>query len=144
MSNTKHLVHAAIGAVSILVIGGVLGVLLDRVALAHSSASEPEHPTATLALDARHEEFLQELQDDLGLTAEQAKQVHEILSRHQGAVNEAWSAVHTILEAAIDSVTSEIEAVLEPAQRRQLHEWLLERHGRAVSHEMSEGLERRR
>lgn len=142
MSNTKHLIHAAIGAVSILVIGVVLGVLLDRVALLHSSTSELEHLTPALALDTRHQEFLKDLQDDLQLTAEQATRVHEILSRHQNSVNEAWSAVHRVLEATIDSVTVEIEAVLAPEQRRRLHEWLLERHGRTVSRELRQGLER--
>ncbi len=143
MNNARHLIHAAIGAASILVIGIVLGVLLDRVVL-HRSASALDLPSAALALDASHEQFLQELHDDLGLTAKQASQVQEILSRHQGAVNEAWSAVHSLLEAAIDSVTEEIEAVLEPGQRERLHGWLLERHGESVSHEMGEGLERPR
>jgi len=143
MSNAKHLIHAAIGAASILVIGIVLGVLLDRVVL-HRSASAIDYPSAALALDASHEQFLQELHDDLGLTAKQASQVQEILSRHQGAVNEAWSAVHSLLEAAIDSVTQEIEAVLEPGQRERLRAWLLEQHGEPVSHEMGEGLERLR
>ena len=144
MSNTKHLIHATIGAVSILAIGVVLGVLLDRVALLHSSTADLDHPSPAVTLDARHQDFLRGLQSDLGLTAEQATQVHEILSRHQKSVNHAWSEVHKILDAAIDSVTVEIEAVLGPAQRMQLHEWLLERHGQAVSHEMGEGLERRR
>jgi hypothetical protein len=137
------LIHAAIGAASILVIGVVLGVLLDRVVL-HPTASASDYPSADVALDARHEDFLRELRADLGLTAKQAGQVHEILSRHQGAVNEAWSAVHSLLEAAIDSVTEEIEAVLKPGQRERLHAWLLERHGESVSHEMGEGLERLR
>jgi hypothetical protein len=138
MSNAKHLTHAAIGAVSILVIGVVLGVLLDRVAL-HPRTSAADHPSAALALDASHEGFLQALSDDLGLTAEQAIQVHEILSRHQAAVNDAWSAVHPLLEAAIDSVTKEIEAILEPGQRERLHVWLMERHGAPVSQGVGEG-----
>jgi len=138
MNNARHLIHAAIGAASILVIGIVLGVLLDRVVF-HRSASALDHPSAALALDASHEQFLQELHDDLGLTAKQASQVQEILSRHQGAVNDAWSAVHSLLEAAIDSVTEEIEAVLEPGQRERLHGWLLERHGASVSHGVAEG-----
>ena len=138
MSNAKHLIHTAIGAVSILVIGVVLGVLLDRVVL-HPSASAADHPSATLALDASHEGIIRELSADLGLTAEQASKVHEILSRHQAAVNDAWSAVHPLLEAAIDSVTEEIAAVLEPEQRNRLHVWLLERHGESVARGVGEG-----
>jgi len=58
--------------------------------------------------------------------------VHEILVRHQAAVDEAWSLVHSRLESAIDSVTAEIEAALEPGQRDRLSEWLSERHGESA------------
>jgi hypothetical protein len=137
MRNAKHLIHAAIGAVSILVIGVVFGVLLDRIVL-HPGAPASHYPPAALDLDASHEGFLRELRTDVGLSSEQAGRVREILSRHQGAVNEAWSSVHSRLEAAIDSVTREIEAILEPGQREKLHGWLMERHGESVTHRLRE------
>ena len=65
--------------------------------------------------------------------------MREILNRHQAAVNDAWSAVHTRLEAAIDSVHAEIAEVLDSEQQAQLHEWLLARHGISASHPISEG-----
>ena len=133
MSNAKHLAHAVLGAISILALGVVLGVFLDRVVF-HPSDLAANTSSAAMALDASHESFLQGLSADLGLTAEQAGQVREIMSRHQAAVNDAWSAVHSRLEAAIDSVTAEIEAILDPGQREGLHDWLVERHGESAGH----------
>ncbi len=138
MSHAKHVAHAALGAISILAIGVVLGVLLDRVIL-NPSVLSADTESAALALDATHEDFLRQMRADLGLTNPQASQIHEILSRHQAAVNEAWSAVHSRLDAAIDSVTAEIEAILDSTQRVGLHEWLMERHGVRDAHTVSEG-----
>ncbi len=138
MSNAKHVAHAALGAVSILAIGMVLGVFLDRV-IAHPNEPAAHSPTSETALDASHESFLSELQSDLGLTEEQAGRVQEILTRHQAAVNDAWTAVHSRLDAAIDSVTVEIEALLDSEQRAGLHEWLMERHGVREAHTVGEG-----
>lgn len=127
MSHAKHLVHAAIGAASILAIGVVVGVALDRVVLLHGD-SAPHGAIPTDTLDAGHSDLLRELGTELGMTDAQASQVHEILTRHQEAVDEAWAAVHSRLASAIDSVTAEIEAILEPEQRDRLFEWLRERH----------------
>ena len=138
MSKAKHVAHAVLGAVSILAIGVVLGVLVDRV-IFNPSALAADVPSASMTLDASHEGFLRGLRDDLGLTEEQASRVHEIMSRHQAAVNDAWSAVHARLDAAIDSVTAEIEAILDPGQRVGLHEWLMERHGVRDAHTIGEG-----
>jgi len=138
MSNAKHVAHAVLGAVSILAIGVVLGIWLDRVVL-HPSALAADTSSAALSLQASHEGFLQGLRTDLGLTEEQAGQIRQIMSRHQTAVNDAWSAVHSRLEAAIDSVTAEIEVILDPGQRAGLHEWLMERHGERDAHAVGEG-----
>lgn len=138
MSKTTHAAHAVLGAVSILAIGIVLGVLLDRVIL-NPSALAADVPSVEAEVEATHDGFLRELREDLGLTEEQATRVHEIMSRHQAAVNDAWSAVHARLDAAIDSVTAEIEAVLDPSQREGLHEWLIERHGVRDAHSTGEG-----
>lgn len=138
MSNAKHVAHAVLGAVSILAIGVVVGVWLDRVVL-HPNALAADTSSAALALDASHEGFLRELHADLGLTEEQAGRVQEILIRHQKAVNEAWLVVHSRLDATTDSVTAEIEAVLDSEQRVALHEWLMERHGVRAAHTVGEG-----
>ena len=111
---------------------------MDRV-IFNPSALAADVPSASMTLDASHEGFLRGLRDDLGLTEEQASRVHEIMSRHQAAVNDAWSAVHARLDAAIDSVTAEIEAILDPGQRVGLHEWLMERHGVRDAHTIGEG-----
>jgi hypothetical protein len=138
MSNKKHVIHAALGAVSLLVIGVVIGVHMDRTLFRAAAAVTDAHSQAS-ALDANHENFLQGLRSDLGLSETQASQIHEILSRHQAAVDESWSIVHARLESAIDSVTSEIEAILDSNQRVELHEWLMERHGLSDSHGADEG-----
>jgi len=136
MSNAKHIAHAALGAISIFAIGVVVGLLLDRAFLnpTELAADVP----AEMALDATHESFFQDMRADLGFTEMQARQVQQIFAKHQAAVNDAWSAVHTRLNAAIDSVTAEIEAVLEPDQREKLHEWLMERHGLRDAHGVGE------
>ena len=138
MSNAKHVAHAVLGAVSILAIGVVLGVLLDRVIL-HRVDPAVHSPTGAMALAASHGDFLRELQTDLGLTEEQAGRVQGVLTRHQAAVNDAWTAVHSRLDAAIDSVTAEIEVLLDPEQRAGLHAWLMERHGVTKTHTVGEG-----
>lgn len=128
MSRVRHFVHAGIAAVSILAIGVVLGVVLDRTVLL-SSGSEAHGATAAVGLDERHRTFHRELAEELGLSDTQAEQVREILIRHQAAVDQAWVAVHTQLESVIDSVTAEIEAILDPRQRDRLFEYLREQHG---------------
>ena len=138
MSNTKHVIHAILGATSIFVIGAVAGVVADRTILSHSVAATDLHAQRS-AVNTNHEVFLADLQHDVGLSEEQAAKVHEIMSRHQEAVNDAWSAVHSNLAAAIDSVTSEIEQILDSDQRDALHEWLMRRHGLSGSNRVGEG-----
>jgi|GEM_PF-2933889 len=128
MSNTRHLIHASIAAFSILAIGIVLGVVLDRTMLLQG-LSDPNAVTEEQQLDSRHQDFHSELAAELGLSGDQARTVHEILIRHQSAVDEAWVFVHTQLESVIDSVTNEIEAILDSAQRERLFEFIRERHG---------------
>jgi hypothetical protein len=138
MSQTKHAIHAVVAAVSILAIGVVSGVLLDRTVLSHAYAS-PHSSMSARSLDEQHRTFMRDLTADLGLTQTQAAQVHEVLARNQSAVDEAWSTVHTLIASTIDNVTAEIEAILDAEQRQELHEWLLERHGMSVTPGGGEG-----
>lgn len=137
MSNAKHVGHALLGAISILAIGVVAGVLIDRALLHPSELSAHTEPAATI--DATHDSFFHEMRADLGLNDQQARQVQEIFTRHQAAVNDAWSEVHTRLDAAIDSVTTEIEAILDQEQRADLHQWLVDKHGVSSGHGQGEG-----
>lgn len=138
MSQTKHAIHAAIAAVSILAIGVVLGILLDRTVLV-SAQTGHSVPASASGLDERHQTFLRDLAENLSLSEAQAGQVHEILARHQSAVDEAWYSVHILLQSTIDSVTAEIEGVLDADQRVGLHEWLMEQHGVSESRDAGEG-----
>jgi hypothetical protein len=115
-----------------------MGVALDRVVLSHGSQAVAQHSPDT-ALDTSQEGFQEDLQHDLGLSNAQAAQVFGILNRHQTAVNDAWHAVHSRLDAAIDSVHAEIAEVLDSEQQMQLHEWLLARHGISDARRVGEG-----
>ncbi len=114
--------RAILAAMSLLGIGGAVGVTLDRVWL--TRASETAHGP----VDAQTE-MLKALQAELALTPAQANEVSAILERHQGQVTHTWETVRPHLRAAMDSVGSEIEAVLAPEQRERFRTWIREQHG---------------
>lgn len=119
--------RALLAGFSILLLGAVVGVALDRTMLmpAHAAAARvPRH----------HEEVLAELRAELGLTAEQSARVQKIFAVHQGEITQAWSKVHADLQHAIQETTKEIETVLDSAQIERLHAWLAQRHGLDVGH----------
>ncbi len=133
MTDKRHILHALLGAFSILVMGVVAGVALDRVVLIprHAMSSPVGRPLAT-PMD--HEEVLAELVSELDLTDEQAGQVHGIFARHQPTVDRAWETARSALLAAIASATAEIDRILDADQRERMHEWLEVRHGGAAIH----------
>ena len=114
--------RAILAAFSLLVLGGVIGVTLDRVWL--TRAGETAHPP----IDARME-MIEALQAELSLTPAQANEVGAILERYQEQVTHTWETVRPNLRAAMDSVGSEIEAVLAPEQRERFRTWISEQHG---------------
>lgn len=133
MTDGRHILHALLGALSILIMGVVAGVALDRVVLIprHAMASSVARPLAT-PMD--HEEVLAELGVELGLTDDQARQVHAIFARHQPTVDRAWETARAALLEAIAGATAEIDLVLNADQRERMHEWLELRHGDAAIH----------
>jgi Spy/CpxP family protein refolding chaperone len=73
-------------------------------------------------------EMIEALQAELSLTPAQATEVSAILERYQGQVTHTWETVRPHLRAAMDSVGSEIEAVLAPEQRERFRTWIREQH----------------
>jgi Spy/CpxP family protein refolding chaperone len=109
--------RGVLGAVSLVVLGMVLGVAIDRHLL-----NEP-HASAAAAL---HEMTMSSAEERLDLTSDQRRQIDSIIAARRNSLRHAWQAVHSHLGAAVDSVHREIEAVLTPAQRSEFREWLRE------------------
>lgn len=110
--------RGVLGAVSLVVLGMVVGVALDR----HLLPNEP-HASAAAAL---HEMTMSSAEERLDLTPDQRRQIDSIIAARHNSLLDVWQAVHSHLGAAIDSLHQEIEAILTPAQRREFHEWLRE------------------
>jgi hypothetical protein len=110
-------------AAALLVAGAAGGVALERF-LHHRQ--DP------------HSRLLEEVQRDpigvmdreLNLRPGQREQVAAILSRRQGAIDAVWGDTHVRLRAAVDSVVSEIAAVLDTGQARRFRAFADEIHSR--------------
>ncbi|MCI0434809.1 MAG: hypothetical protein L0271_14380 [Gemmatimonadetes bacterium] len=125
--NERHSARALLGGFSVLVIGAVLGIAFDRVILLASPAEAQPPAAHTVAGD--HARALADLAEHLELSGSQRQHVHNVFMKHQDAINQAWLSMRQQLFAVVDSVTAEIEVVLDGAQKRRLHEWIAERHG---------------
>ncbi len=129
MRSTRNL-RAVLGGVSLLVIGAVLGVMVDRFMLLHTPV-EAGQPAALQAMATDHAEALADLARTLELSETQTAHVHEVFMRHQGTIDRAWLALRHHMQAVVDTATAEIEVVLDAAQRERLRAWIAERHGTA-------------
>ncbi len=114
--------RATLAAVSLIVLGGVLGVTLDRVWFLPASM-DSDGPVDAQA------EMVASLQTELGLTPTQAGEIAAILRRYQEHVTQSWEGMRPGLRAAMDSAGAEIEAVLAPEQRERFRTWIREQHG---------------
>jgi Spy/CpxP family protein refolding chaperone len=110
--------RGVLGAVSLVVLGMVLGVAIDR----HLLLNEP-HASAAAAL---HELTMSSAEERLDLTSDQRRQIDSIIAARHNSLRHAWQAVHSHLGAAVDSLHREIEVILTPAQRSEFREWLRE------------------
>lgn len=123
MTTKNPRLQAMLGAGALLLIGVVLGIGVDRTLLL------PRHGEARPAR-VDHGVVVVSLTRDLGLSQEQAEHVLEVLERHQTVVDATWADTHRALMAALDSVTNQIEAVLDSAQVERYHAWIDARHPR--------------
>jgi Spy/CpxP family protein refolding chaperone len=109
--------RAVLGALSLIVLGAVLGIALDR----HLHSSDGRGPTAAL-----HDMTMSSLDERLDLTAEQRRQIDSIVGARHNSLRNAWQMLHSQLGAAVDTVHAEVEDVLTPEQRIAFREWLRE------------------
>ena len=119
--------RALLAALSILVVGAVAGVTLDRTVLI------PAHADAAAAgvrrgVPRHHDEVLAELRIELGLSAEQFAQLQETFARHHAESQAAWAQTHANHRRTMQTVTTEFETILDSAQIERLHAWLAKRH----------------
>ncbi|MBW3553885.1 MAG: hypothetical protein KY466_10255 [Gemmatimonadetes bacterium] len=103
-----------LGALSLLVLGAVLGVAIDR----HLLPTHRPGPAAAL-----HEMTMASLEERLDLSADQRRQIDSIIAGRHATLRHAWQMIHAQLGAAVDSVHQEIEAILTPEQRLEFREW---------------------
>ena len=104
-----------------MVIGGALTLHFrwPRLLLArHSWERMPEH-------------IVERMRSELDLTAEQQREIEEILAKHHGAMESIRTEVEPRVEAQLDSMRREIDAVLTPEQAARWSEHFerMRRHG---------------
>jgi Spy/CpxP family protein refolding chaperone len=109
--------RAVLGALSLIVLGAVLGIALDR----HLHSSDGHGPAA-----AFHEVTMSSLEERLDLTRDQRSRIDSIVGARHSTLRQAWQMLHSQLGAAVDTVHAEVEAVLTPEQRVEFREWLRE------------------
>ena len=118
--------RAILAAFSLVVLGGLLGVTLDRVWFLPASMNGGGPADAQT-------EMVTSLRAELGLTPTQANEIEAILVRYQGHVTRSWEGMRPGLRAAMDSAGAAIEDVLAPEQRERFRTWIREQHGRSGS-----------
>ena len=109
--------RAVLGALSLIVLGAVLGIAVDR----QLHSSDGHGPSAVL-----HDIMMSSFEERLDLTAEQRRQIDSIVGARHNSLRNAWQMLHTQLGAAVDTVHAEVEAILTPEQRVAFREWLRE------------------
>ena len=114
------------GVFAVLLVGLVLGIVLDRAMLAHSHANTQD------GHQAEHSLLVDQLRSDLGLTEAQLREVESILYQQQATVDSAWLHVRGHLHNSVDSVRNAIERVLTPEQRSGFSAWWDRLHPDAV------------
>jgi Spy/CpxP family protein refolding chaperone len=114
--------RAVLGALSLLVLGGVLGIAIDR----HFPSGDRHFPSGDRHSPAAafHDIAMSSLGDRLDLDADQRRQIDSILAARQHTLRQTWQMLHAHLGAAVDTVHRDIEAVLTPEQRAAFREWL--------------------
>jgi hypothetical protein len=111
-----------VAASSLLALGAVAGVAVDRLLPRH-------HDPRAARLAAIHRDPLAAIDQLVQLRPEQRARVDAILRKRQAAVDDVWRDTHLRLQATIDSVLTEIAAVLDADQAarflaaaRELHD----------------------
>lgn len=107
--------RGVIGALSLIVLGWILGMATDRVVLAREPAADPT---------AAHGDAIASFREELGLTPDETARLHEVLIRHQREVDATWSRLRAHLLEQIELAHDDIRALLTPEQRERFERWL--------------------
>jgi hypothetical protein len=97
-----------LAAVSLLVLGAVIGVSADRLLHGRGIVIHGSSIDAHEALDA--------LDRAVSLRPEQRERIDSILTSRQVQIDSAWHQARSHVERTINAVIAEIETVLDPDQ----------------------------
>ena len=114
-------VRGAIGALSLIVVGGMLGMITHHL-IGRDRAVE----IVSIGAD---DSALVAFRGVLELDDDQMAAIHRILLRHQTRVDETWQSLRVEIQAEVESAHSEIRVLLSPHQLTLFEAWL-ERHVR--------------
>jgi CO/xanthine dehydrogenase Mo-binding subunit len=118
MNASGGIAKALLGALSLLLIGAVLGIAIDR----HLGSARPNAGTPA----AFHEMAMSDIARRLDLDSAQRRRIDSIIAERHHTLQTTWAVLHEQLGAAVDTVHRDVEAVLSPAQREQFRAWLRE------------------
>lgn len=116
-TETQARARALVGAVSLLILGAVLGIAVDR----HLATGESQSLVASF-----HHAAMSSLEDRLELDPKQRKAIDSIVAAHHEEMEQNWHQLHAQLGAAVDVIHQDIESVLTEEQRVVFREWLRE------------------
>lgn len=110
--------RAAIAAVSLVVLGAAMGVLADRLWIAH------HRHTAHIVMDDGHGARFHAMLDSLDLNDSQRVAIDGILRHFQGNVDRTWASLQPRVDSTLDSARRAIEAVFDEEQLAAFRAWL--------------------
>lgn len=130
---------AGVLLVLVFVAGAAVGIAGDRLDLIPkpiqaTESTDPDRDAGDRPPRDRTDEpeaqtTIERFADDLGLTAAQRSEIEALLDRYRASTRELWHQVRPKYRALMDSVRTEIEAVLTPDQVEQYRALLRERYG---------------
>jgi hypothetical protein len=139
--------RGVVGALSLIIVGGFLGILTHHFVLgderfvesamvgAHRASrphmTESSHEVISdFSAASEHVAVGAAFREVLQLNDDQAAAIHEILIRHQSVVDESWESLRSRVHEEVDRAHEEIRALLSPAQQERFEAWL-DRHVRS-------------
>ena len=137
MSVTGWRTRGTLGAISLVVVGITIGLLFDHLFLQRHLAvllhGTPVAASIDAAPELAHDVALASMAAYVGLDPEQTAAIDAIFAHHQQTVTVSWEELHWRLQEAIDSIESQIDAVLRPEQQQRFQRWVARHHpeGRA-------------
>ena len=127
--------RGVVGAFSLIVVGGFLGMLTHRFVLANErfvesaivgahGASGPHEAIGDFRAASEYVAVGAAFRKVLELDDDQAAAIHEILMRHQGVVDESWESLRARVHDEVERAHEEIRALLSPAQQERFEAWI--------------------